>query len=133
MLKIIERNAKMLALLWLLFITVLFFLPGSALPKANWLSKIFFDKWVHFGFFAVLLYLWRYFLSEKVIDTLLLLAVALLYGLTIEAIQHFFIRNRSFDLGDVLADMAGAIAGLWFWVRLYKKIDPCRNRGRNQN
>jgi VanZ family protein len=124
MLKIIERNAKMLALLWLLFITVLFFLPGSALPKANWLSKIFFDKWVHFGFFAVLLYLWRYFLSEKVIDTLLLLAVALLYGLTIEAIQHFFIRNRSFDLGDVLADMAGAIAGLWFWVRLYKKNRP---------
>ncbi len=41
------------------------------------------------------------------------------------------------DLGDWIADMIGSAIGLlvWKWKRrgYIKKIDPCGNRGRNQN
>jgi len=121
MLSLIARWAKPLAIIWLLLISFLFFLPGSALPKENWLDDIYFDKWVHFGFFALLLFLWRFYFSPPIkFDTLCLLA-ALIYGVGVECIQHYLIANRSFDLGDVIADMAGALAGLLVWDRYIKK------------
>jgi len=133
MLKISAKRARLYAVLWLLIISILFFLPGSALPKESWLDHLYIDKWVHFGFFALLLFLWRYYLPPYTKYHFIILLLALLYGLAVEAIQHYLIINRSFDLGDVLADMVGAIAGVWYWAWYIKKIDPCRNRGRNQN
>src|SRR5947209_12796372 len=112
MLRIIERHAKILGVIWLLFISVLFFLPGSALPKSDWLDTIHFDKLVHFGFFALLLFLWRFSFSPLAKYSWYLLVLALCYGFGVEVIQHYFVANRSFDLGDVAADMVGAFAGL---------------------
>ena len=109
----------MLAPLWLLLITVLFLLPGSALPK-NEMIIPHFDKYVHFGFFAVLLFLWRYQFAVAVKYSVLLLLIAVIYGLGIELTQHYLIANRSFDIGDVWADIAGAVAGLLAW-RYIKK------------
>jgi len=42
---------KIFALTWLLFISVLFFLPGSALPQGDLFDFPYFDKVVHFVFF----------------------------------------------------------------------------------
>jgi VanZ family protein len=121
MLKFTVRQLKLWAVIYLLIITMLFFLPGSALPKEGWLDKIYFDKCVHFGFFALLLFLWRfYFPSNRKYHWLLLLA-AFCYGLGVELIQHYFIENRSFDTGDVIADMAGAVAGIFIWAWYIKK------------
>ena len=121
MLQLVAKWAKPLAVIWLLIITVLFFLPGSALPKENWLDNIHFDKWVHVGFFAVLLFLWRFYLPHRTKYNILMLIAALAYGVGVECIQHYFIANRSFDLGDVMADMFGAFAGLFVWGRYIKK------------
>ena len=121
MLKIPIRQIKLLAVLWLVFISVLFILPGSAFPKDNWLTKLHFDKWVHFGFFAVLLFLWRFYFPPAGKYDLLLLLAAFFYGLGVELIQHFFVANRSFDIVDLIADMAGAFAGIWFWNKRYIK------------
>ena len=132
MLRITVEQAKRSAIIWLIFISILFLLPGSALPKQGWLSDIHFDKWVHFGFFALLLFLWRFYWPAVTGYHFLVLALAFIYGLGIEFIQDWFVANRSFDVGDVIADMVGAVAGIFFWD-WYKKIDPCRNRGRNQN
>jgi len=121
MLKFVARQSTLLAVIWLIFISFLFFLPGSALPKEDWLDAIYFDKWVHFGFFAVLLFLWRFYFPPSAKYHWLLLAVAFAYGLGVELIQHYFIINRSFDIGDVAADIAGAFAGIWFWNRYIKK------------
>jgi VanZ family protein len=49
--------------------------------------------------------------------------VAVAYGLSIEIIQDRLVTNRSFDLGDLLADFIGSIIGVWLWVR-YKKNKP---------
>jgi VanZ family protein len=121
MLKITVKQLRVLAVLWLLIISVLFFLPGSALPKQGWLNDIQFDKWVHFGFFALLLFLWRFYFSAGAKYSGLLLLAALVYGLGVEMIQHYYIANRSFDLRDVAADMAGAVAGVLFWGWYIKK------------
>jgi VanZ family protein len=38
-----------------------------------------------------------------------------------EFVQHYFIPNRSFDLGDIIADGAGSGLGGFLSVRLYIK------------
>lgn len=108
---------KSVAIVWFVIMCILFFLPGSALPKEAWLDKIGFDKVVHVGLFAVLLFLFRSSFDLKFSRyNLLLLVLALLYGLSVEFIQLFWIPNRSFDLYDVVADMAGSMLGLLIWV-----------------
>jgi VanZ family protein len=102
--------------------SLLFFLPGSDLPQANWLESIYFDKWVHIGLFAILVFLWRSsFNFDFNYYNWLLLFSALVYGLLVEFIQKNCVPNRSFDLFDVLADMAGSILGLAVWLKAYKK------------
>jgi VanZ family protein len=118
------RGSKALAIFWILLISILCFLPGSSLPKAGWLDQISFDKWVHFGLFAVLLFLWRFHFPAGKSFYFILFGCAIVYGFGVEVIQHYFISNRSFDLYDVVADLVGSIAGLWFWSWLYKKNRP---------
>ncbi len=56
--------------------------------------------------------------------------IFLCYGIAMEFVQRYFVINRSFDMGDIIADAIGCAAGLIFSTRRYiKKIDPCRNRG----
>ena len=116
-------QSKTLAISWIVIISILFFLPGSTLPKEGWLSKIYFDKWVHIGFFTVLLFLWRFYLPSQLKFTWLILAAAFCYGLSVELIQHYLITNRSFDIGDLIADMIGAVTGILVW-KFYKKNRP---------
>ena len=117
----LKRGIRVFAPLWLLLITVLFFLPGSALPSEGLFHLPYFDKLVHFGFFAVLLFSWRFFFGDAARVTGLLLGMALCYGMAVEVIQHYFVANRSFDLFDVVADLLGAVAGLLLWNRYIKK------------
>lgn len=116
---------KTVAVSWFVIMCILFFLPGSALPKENWLDVIHFDKWVHVGLFAVLVFLWRgAFDWEVSYYNIVLLFFAFAYGLLVEFIQKNWVPNRSFDLFDVLADMTGGIIGLITWLRVYKKNKP---------
>ena len=111
-----------LAVLYFVFISVLFVLPGSAFPKDDWMSKVFFDKWVHIGLFLGLSVTWSWALgisSAKYLRTLLFLFA--FYGIGVEVVQHQFVANRSFDIGDWIADLVGAVLGLWFWWGRYIK------------
>lgn len=121
MLRMSVKNRKAAAVIWLLFISVLFFLPGSALPKDKMFEIVLFDKWVHVGLFAVLLFLWRSYFPDDAKYSWWSLLLALCYGFGVEVIQHYFIPNRSFDLGDVTGDMLGAVAGVWWWNKRYIK------------
>ena len=106
-----------IAIVYLMIISALFCLPGSAFPKNNWLSKIGFDKWVHIGFFAVLIILWNWAAnSTKRSYTILIMASAIAYGLLVEYVQHNFIPNRGFDIGDWIADIAGSCVGMGLWA-----------------
>jgi len=113
---------KPVAIGWLILISILFFLPGSALPKENWFDKIYIDKWVHVGLFAVLIFLWRSSFNWDINSyNLLLLLAAVLYGFLVEMVQLNWIPNRSFDMYDVLSDASGSIVGLLVWLGVYRK------------
>ena len=110
---------------WLVLITFLFCLPGSALPKSGFFTKIHLDKWVHTGLFGILYFLFRGLFPWKLnFYTISVLLFCLLYGVLIEFVQDLFITNRSFDFYDILADAAGVILGLLVWLRVYKKNKP---------
>lgn len=116
------RGSRFLSWVWTVTIAVLCFLPGSALPQEDWLDAVAFDKWVHLGLFAGLLFLWRFQFSNAPVWGLL--AAAVVYAFGIEAVQHYFIPNRSFDVGDVMADVGGAGLGLGAWAWFVQKNRP---------
>ena len=113
---------------WLIISTILLTLPGSAFPKENWLEKIWFDKWVHIGMFAIMVFLWCWSVLrlnygiEKLKNIFLVIAIVwLLYGTGMEFVQKYYIANRSFDAGDILADGVGCLIGLLYsWKRYIK-------------
>ena len=116
------------AIAWLTITTVLLVLPGSSLPQEDWLSKIWFDKWVHIGLFAVMTFLWARCVKEKNSNVLLktrsifyVALAVLLYRIGMEFIQKYFVPNRSFDNGDIAADAAGSFVGFLLFSRMYIK------------
>ena len=91
-------------------------------------SKISFDKWVHIGMFSIMVALWCWgllklnFNSSGLKKNFILISVVwLLYGIGMEFIQKYFVINRSFDTGDIIADGAGCLAGLFFRLSRYIK------------
>ena len=104
---------------FLIISTILLTLPGSAFPTENWLDKIWFDKWVHILLFGLLVFLFcwgvqRKYNSEKRNNIFILIAIAgAVYGILMEYVQRDFIPNRSFDTGDIIADIIGCLAGWW--------------------
>lgn len=114
---------------WLILSTILLTLPASAFPREKWYTKIpMFDKWVHTGMFGIMAVLlcWAVYKNKtfpgKLKNTFIALGVSsLVYGIIMEFVQRYFIPNRSFDTGDIIADAVGAAAGVMFSIVRYKK------------
>jgi len=112
---------------WFFLVLILIGLPGDDLPKANdWMDAIYFDKWVHAGLFLMLAFLFmmpifRSNLNQKTKWHIIIkIAVAVIvFGLTTEFIQKFFIPGRSFDLLDWAADSVGVLVAIIFCRRYY--------------
>ena len=45
--------------------------------------------------------------------------LCLAYGIVMEFVQKYCIPNRSFDIGDIVADAIGCVIGLCFSLRKY--------------
>ena len=116
------------AIVWLTISTFLLVLPGSSLPKNDWMGKLWLDKWIHVGLFAIMVFLWCWAMTRFEVDPakwkkgfLLIAILCLAYGIGMEFVQKYFVVNRSFDEGDILADAGGCIAGWVFSGRRYIK------------
>ncbi len=112
---------------WIILSTFLLLLPGSQFPKQNWTHYIpLFDKWVHIGMFSimVLLLCWGFYkIKENTLAKTFfwIFIVCFCFGIAIEFIQREFIPFRSFDIGDIVADGVGCLAGYWYSLRKYVK------------
>ncbi|MBS1653399.1 MAG: VanZ family protein [Bacteroidetes bacterium] len=116
------------ALLWLIIVTVLLTLPGKDLPNASWMDDIHLDKFVHVGLFSALTFLWcrvQKFLKKNLKTMqqifMIIALVVVVYGTGMEFVQKYFIPNRSFDTGDILADAIGSLIGFLFATKVYIK------------
>ena len=96
------------AIAWFITSFILLTLPGSDIPKYNFLEKIYFDKWVHVGMFCILVFLFSYpFIKTYATKSriyLFVLVFAWAYGIAMEFVQKYYIPMRSFDIGDIIAD-----------------------------
>ncbi len=94
---------------WFFIVLVLLFLPADDMPSVelSWLDNIYFDKWIHFGLFAVLVlfFCWPFYNSsfnrtERLHYFIKIAIVASLTGLVIEFIQKYFTAGRAFEILD---------------------------------
>ena len=111
---------------WFFIVLVLTCLPGDDIPSAEWLDKIYFDKWVHVGIFGLLtvLFCWPFYKSDfsakQRLNYFIRITIAVsIWGLTIEFIQRFYIPGRSYDLLDWAADSVGALIAFWFCRKIF--------------
>jgi VanZ family protein len=113
---------------WFIISTILLTIPGSAFPQENWLGKIWFDKWVHIGMFAIMTFLgcWaihkKHTVAGKLRAAFMWIGLTcLVYGIGMEFVQLHFITNRSFDNGDIVADVIGCTVGVLYSTKRYIK------------
>lgn len=105
---------------WLLFCTVLLLLPGNEFPTIGLFQKIYLDKWIHLAIFSSLVFLFSFrFQKNNSIYWLILFFSA--YGYIIEWIQKLYIPFRSFDVGDIYADVVGCVLGFVAYKLYIKK------------
>ncbi|OJW02973.1 MAG: hypothetical protein BGO52_01300 [Sphingobacteriales bacterium 44-61] len=92
------------------------------------MGKIALDKWIHVFLFGVMAFLacWAIFKINKkntrqrsyfIIAGLLCIA----YGVIMEYVQKYYVPNRSFDAGDIIADAVGSVLGTVYSIRKYIK------------
>ena len=115
-----------ISLFWIALIFILCSIPGNSLPAE---PKIpYFDKLVHAGlyFFMTLFILPVLDLSRKgyirKTSAIIVLLITAAYGGFIEIAQEHWFVNRSGDIKDFLADIAGSILGIAFYFLLLKKL-----------
>jgi VanZ family protein len=97
---------------------VLFCLPGETIPSTEGFDLPNIDKIVHVILFGTMVGLWCYYFSRKAytpfklrIAFFCVFLFAAFNGIAIEYIQLNFIPNRSFDNGDIIADILSSGIG----------------------
>ena len=111
-------------LLWViaesLIIFIIMSLPSNKLPSQNSFTNEFkIDKMVHTILFFVLSYSLQSHLNKKNLkknrSQFISLILCILYGVSLEFYQKYFVTSRSFELADIFADSIGSIFGSYFY------------------
>ncbi len=118
------------AILWFITSFILLAMPGDDLPDGGLFDIPFFDKYVHFGMFFLLTFLfsWPFSKSNTQLQSWKSMSIriavyAILYGVAMEFVQKYFVKGRSFDVVDILFDSIGSgggLLGIWKWFSLTK-------------
>ncbi len=110
------------ALVWSVTIFILLIIPGKELPPGPELPN--FDKVIHIILFGGQVWLWSYYVKHGTTQFrsiwiyLLIFILSSLYGVGMEYVQKYFVVNRGFEVGDIIADIFGsALAFLLFKKR----------------
>ena len=124
---------------WFFVVLILICLPSDEIPQPqkwfDWARLIRFDSIVHCCIFGFLSYLFirpigrsGSFTNRQKSNHILKITIAtVIWGITTEFIQKFFIPTRSFELVDWAADCAGALAAFLLCRRWFLKHGPKSN------
>lgn len=113
---------------WFFIVGVLTLMPAKDVPTVNWMDNIpNFDKLVHAGLFGGLAFLFalplfksRFSLKQKINYSIKISLAAVIWGITIEFLQKFYVPSRDFDLLDWAADIVGVVIAFWLIIRIMK-------------
>lgn len=131
-------NSKFIpGIAWFFLILIAISIPGYDLPEVDqWLIEINYDKLIHVALFAVLAYLFMNPVVKSALpikekwNWLIKVTIAtIIWGITTELIQKFFVPGRSFSLSDWAADGLGGIVMLiYFKIRSKKTLNSDTGR-----
>ena len=120
---------------WTLFTIVLLCLPGSAFPGGGIFDIPHFDKVIHVILFGGITIFWSlYFLQKSGIKnwrlTVIVIALSTIaLGICMEFIQFYFVVNRAFDVGDIIANTLSTLVFAVFFSFVDKKKWPLWKQG----
>ncbi len=120
-----HKTLLIVALLYSITITGLFFVSGQNLPKTQISGA---DKIIHLAVYFILVNLWLLYLyiknsfQFKAKSILILLVAVLVYGIIIEIFQELLTDSRSADILDVTANLVGALLGIFFFKNVKHKL-----------
>jgi VanZ family protein len=114
-----ERKFLFLAITWTVFVTVASLVSFNSVPKVKVIGS---DKVVHFLFYLVFVIFWSLAKKQsyfKINYSLLIVIIAIVFGIIIEFLQGVLTKTRQADFYDVLANSLGAIVGFiaLYWVK----------------
>jgi VanZ family protein len=119
-------------LIWVIaeiaLVFVLLSLPGSSFSdRTGWLHLLPIDKIVHVILFGSLAWAFYYFLDQTTIQALKsvrakawAMIFCIVYGITMEYYQKWYVPSRGFEVKDMIADAAGVLLALPLY-QLWKK------------
>lgn len=104
-------------------------MPGSAIPGGGRFFNIpHFDKIVHVVLFAGIVLCWGVYYAFRPAKVRSWWQLVILWtilstglGIVLEYVQFYYIPQRSFDRGDIVADAAGAIIAMLFLLLVYSR------------
>ena len=112
------KSLLFIGLFYTFFITIIFLLPSSELPKV----EIFNDKVIHTLLYIILSFVWLLFFfiynNRNILfkNLLGILLLCIVYGIIIEILQQLLITSRQADINDVMSNLLGSIIGASaFW------------------
>ena len=116
-----KRTLFSLPIVFFIITFILLVLPGNEFPKSKFFAIKGLDKIVHTLMFFMLTWLFcRPFkaaempLAEKRKWFLSIAFLAVIYGITMEFVQLYFVPFRSFELADIFVDTLGSLAAYFF-------------------
>ena len=114
-----DKPRHYLVLAWsiVLCIIILSLLPGSSLPKYNWMNILAIDKIWHFLFYgsAAWSFMKYYTMRNQFMDLVFVGISLLLLGIMLECLQYLMRQGRNFDLFDILANGVGVFCGIKYF------------------
>jgi hypothetical protein len=117
---------------WTVFTIFLLCVPGSDIPGDGLFSIEGLDKVAHVILFGGIVLFWGFWFRNNPdagqLHRLIFWSVlgSTLLGIGLEFLQRYAIPNRSFDVGDIWADLGGAAAtGIFhiFWTGIKRRED----------
>jgi VanZ family protein len=113
---------------WFLVVLILICLPGEDVPETAFSAIPDFDKLVHAVLFGGIVFWFsmpfkkREMERQVKINLFIKLTIAtVIWGITTEFIQKYFITGRQFDLMDWAADSTGAIIAFFVSRKFFLK------------
>lgn len=119
---------NILPILWAVFILILSLVSGKNLPEVSLWEWVSVDKLAHAFMYGMLVFLLTTGLKRQYSNGWLryyakstAFWIGMFYGLLLEIMQLLISFDRSFEVGDIVANSVGCVLGIFGFMLIYGK------------